>query len=81
MGAFIRHLNNQSIDVFQIFHHTSVEMYEILSHNGAGHSTRSFFYSVGEQEINNTWGMHSDRHCSCYSLRFYQFIPYLASYG
>ena len=29
-GAFIRLLTNQSIDVFQIFHHASVEMYEIF---------------------------------------------------
>ena len=54
---------------------------KILSHNGAGHSTRSFFYSFGAQEINNARGMHSDRHRSCYSLRFYQFIPYVASFG
>ena len=40
------------------------------------------FYSVGAQEINNASGMHSDRHCSCYSLHsYYQFIPYLATYG
>ena len=32
-GAFIWHLNNQSIDIVQIFHHASVEMYEFLSHN------------------------------------------------
>ena len=57
-------------------------MYEIFYHAMvAGHSTGSFFYSVGAQEINNTRGMHSDRHCSYYSLRFYQVIPYLAGYG
>ena len=42
----------------------------------------TFFYSLGAQEeIDNTRGMHFDRHRSCYSLRFYQFIPYLAGYG
>ena len=57
-------------------------MYEFFYHAIiAGHSTESFFYSVGAQEINNTRGMHSDRHCSYYSLRFYQVIPYLAGYG
>jgi hypothetical protein len=47
----------------------------------AGHSTGSFFYSVGAQEINNAIGMHFDRHFSYYSLRFYNFIKFLAGYG
>ena len=39
MGTFIRLLNNQSIDVSQIFHHASVEMYEIfIAHLVSGHS-------------------------------------------
>ena len=29
-GEFIRLLIDQSIDVFQIFHHASMEMYEIF---------------------------------------------------
>ena len=32
MGAFIQPLNNQSIDVFQIFHLASVEMYDFFYH-------------------------------------------------
>ena len=39
MGSFIRLLNNQSIDVFLIFHHASMEMYEIfIEHLVSGHS-------------------------------------------
>ena len=64
-GAFIRLLNNQShsIDIFQIFHHASVEMFEILSYNWCLDIQMNVFYSVRAQEINNARGMHSDRHC------------------
>ena len=41
----------------------------------------TFFYSFGAQEINIAPGMDSDLHYSCYSLRSYQFIPYVTSYG
>ena len=41
MGSFIQLLNNQSIDVFLIFHHVSVEMYEIfIEHLVSGHSAK-----------------------------------------
>ena len=43
---------------------------KFLSFNGAGHLTRSFFYSVRAQEINNARGMHSDQHRSLLLLTF-----------
>ena len=84
-GAFIRPLNKMTTTGALIY--CSFFMFRVwkcmnsLSHNVVGHSTGSIFYSVGLQQSNGDRGMHSDRHCLCHSLRFYQFIPSLSSYG
>ena len=80
-GAFIQLFNNWNVDVSQIFHHASVEMYGIYHIIGVWIFSWMFFYSFGAREINNAPGIHSDCHCLCYSLHSHQFIPYVASYG
>ena len=85
VGAFIRLLNNQShsIDIFQIFHHAGVEMFENLSYNLCLDIQMNVFSTVSEHKRLTMLVVYTliDIVACCYSLRSYQTIPYLASYG